>query len=98
MAMFGDLLVQLDPWQVEYGTELPFEDLAEAADDDVAAVDIELASDVWRAIRPDQATRLTQIIFYRRCTAGRGAVDHSAPRSVLPWRVREPCCRRGQGR
>ena len=63
MAMFGDLVVQLDPWQVEYGAELPFEDLAEAADDDVAAVDIELASDVWRAIRPDQATRLTQIIF-----------------------------------
>jgi hypothetical protein len=63
MAMFGDLTVQLDPWQVEYGAELPFEDLGEAADDDAANVDIELASDAWRAIRPDQATRLTQIIF-----------------------------------
>ena len=63
MTMFGDLVVQLDPWQVEYGAEFPFEDLAEAADDDIAALDVELASDAWRAIRPDQATRLSQIVF-----------------------------------
>ena len=53
MAMFGDLLVQFDPWQVEYGAQLPFEDASEAADDYTAALDIELASDAWRTIRPD---------------------------------------------
>jgi hypothetical protein len=62
MALFGDLLVQLDPWQVEYGAELPLEDVAEA-DDDVAALDIELAHDAWRPIRPDQATRLSHLVF-----------------------------------
>ena len=39
MAMFGDLLVKLDPWQVDYGAELPFEDVAEGADDAIAALD-----------------------------------------------------------
>ena len=38
--MFGDLLVQLDPWQVEYGPELPFEDVAEADDGDIATLDL----------------------------------------------------------
>jgi uncharacterized protein len=63
MAMFGDLLVQLDPWQVEYGAELPFEDIAEAADEDIAALDIELAPQAWRPIRPSQPTRLSQLVF-----------------------------------
>lgn len=62
MALFGDLMVQLDPWQVEYGTELPLEDVAQA-DDDIAALDIELAHDAWRPIRPDQATRLSHLVF-----------------------------------
>jgi hypothetical protein len=61
--MFGDLLVQLDPWQVEYGAELPFEDVAEVADDGIAALDIELAPDAWRPIRPDHAASLSQLVF-----------------------------------
>ena len=40
--IFGDLLVQLDPWQVEYGAELPFEGADDAAED-TATLDIELA-------------------------------------------------------
>jgi hypothetical protein len=41
--MFGDFLVQLDPWQVEYGAALPYEDLGEVADDGIAALDVERA-------------------------------------------------------
>src|SRR5689334_3711821 len=63
MALFGDLLVQLDPWQVEYGAEFPFEDVAEAADDDIAALDIEVAPDAWRPLRPAEAARLSQLVF-----------------------------------
>jgi hypothetical protein len=63
MAMFGDLLVKLDPWQVDYGAELPFEDVAEGADDAIAALDPEHALDAWRPIRPDQTSMLSQLVF-----------------------------------
>jgi len=63
MAMFGDLLVQLDPWQVEYGTEFPFQDDVTDADDDIATLDIELSPEEWRPIRPDQAARLSRLLF-----------------------------------
>jgi len=61
--MFGDLLVRLDPWQAEYGTELPFEDVMEATDDDIAALDIELVPDAWRPICPNQAASPSQLVF-----------------------------------
>ena len=62
MPTFGELLVQLDPWQVEYGAELPFEDVAES-EESAATLDIEFAADEWRPIRPDQAAILSELVF-----------------------------------
>lgn len=62
MPLFGDLLVQLDPWQVDYGTELPLDEIEEAATDDVE-LDVEMASEDWQPIRPTEGTQPSKLIF-----------------------------------
>jgi len=63
MTIFGDLTVQLDPWQVDYGSELPLEDVEEPAPDESVALDVELPSEEWQPIRPGEATTPGQLIF-----------------------------------
>lgn len=63
MTTFGDLAVQLDPWQVDYGSELPLEDAEETALDESVVLDIEVPSEKWQPIRPGEATAPAQLIF-----------------------------------
>jgi uncharacterized protein len=63
MAIFGNLAVQLDPWQVDYGSELPIDEAAEPAPDEAVALDIEVAPDNWQPIKPAEAALPAQLIF-----------------------------------
>ncbi len=63
MPLFGDLLVQLDPWQVDYGTELPLDEVEEAAPDDTVALDVEIAPEDWQPIRPTEGMQPSKLIF-----------------------------------
>jgi hypothetical protein len=50
MGLFGDLDVRLDPWDVDYGSEIPLESDEAPAEDVV--LDVELPSDQWKAVTP----------------------------------------------
>src|SRR5215831_14230289 len=63
MAIFGDLAVHLDPWQVEYGGELPLDDSEEPVSDETVALDVEVAPENWQPIRPSEAMLPAQLIF-----------------------------------
>jgi hypothetical protein len=63
MAIFGDLTVQLDPWQVDYGSELPLDDVEEPASDEAVVLDVEIASEQWQPVRPGEVMLPTQLIF-----------------------------------
>jgi hypothetical protein len=63
MAIFGDLAVQLDPWQVDYGSELPLDDVEEPAPDEAVVLDVEVSSEKWQPIRPGEGALPTQLIF-----------------------------------
>jgi len=63
MAIFGDLAVHLDPWQVEYGGELPLDDSEEPVSDEGVALDVEVAPENWQPIRPSEAMLPAQLIF-----------------------------------
>ena len=63
MAIFGDLTVQLDPWQVEYGGELPMDDVEEPAPHEAVSLDVEVAPEDWQPIRPGEAILPAQLIF-----------------------------------
>ncbi len=62
MSRFGELDVRLEPWDVEYGSETPFETPLETTDEDVG-LDIELPDDAWRAVRPAPAETPDRLIF-----------------------------------
>jgi hypothetical protein len=63
MTIFGDLAVQLDPWQVDYGSELPLDDAEEQAPDETVVLDIEVAPENWQPILPREAPAPAQLIF-----------------------------------
>jgi hypothetical protein len=63
MAIFGDLAVQLDPWQVEFGAELPLDDAEQSAPDEAVVLDVEVALEDWQPIRPAEAIVPPQLIF-----------------------------------
>jgi hypothetical protein len=63
MAIFGDLTVQLDPWQVDYGSELPLNDVEEPTSDEAVVLDVEVASEKWQPVRPGEVMLPTQLIF-----------------------------------
>ena len=63
MAIFGDLAVQLDPWQVEYGAELSLDDAEQPAPDEAVVLDVEVAPEKWQPIRPSEATVPAELIF-----------------------------------
>jgi hypothetical protein len=52
MAIFGNLDLRLDPWQVEYGSEIPLDSEQEPASDESAILDVEVDSGEWRPITP----------------------------------------------
>jgi hypothetical protein len=62
MSLFGELQVRLDPWQVDYGTELPLEDVEEGPDEAVV-LDIELAAGEWRPLTPAGAHAPSRLVF-----------------------------------
>jgi len=47
--LFGDLNIRLDPWDVDYGSELPPEYDEPPAD---VALDVEFAPSEWRPLAP----------------------------------------------
>jgi len=63
MAIFGDLAVQLDPWQVDYGSELPLDGAEEPGPDEPVSFDVEIASDKWQCLRPSEAGLPSRLIF-----------------------------------
>lgn len=72
-SLFGDLDLRLDPWEVEYGSELPMGSPQEARDDDTVDPEVELPIANWRPLIPavDLATplRLTFVDGVRRVEA-----------------------------
>jgi hypothetical protein len=62
MGVFGDLQVRVDPWQVEYGSELPLEDIPEDAPEDVV-LNLELAPEAWQPIVPPAEAAPARMVF-----------------------------------
>ena len=62
MSLFGGLRVRIDPWDVNYGTELPLE-LSEEAVAEEVRLDVELHPDDWTALPPRSGTRPGKLIF-----------------------------------
>jgi hypothetical protein len=54
MGLFGDLDVRIDPWQVDYGSELPI-DAGEESEAGQIALDVEVAPSDWAPIVPRDA-------------------------------------------
>jgi len=63
MAVFGNLTVQLDPWQVDYGTELPLDEAEQPAQDEPGDFNVEIALEDWQPIRPSDEIRPAKLIF-----------------------------------
>jgi hypothetical protein len=63
MRIFGHLLVQLDPWQADYGTEVPLDYGEQSAHDETIVLDVEIAPENWQCIRPAEAMLPSQVIF-----------------------------------
>src|SRR5262249_46729520 len=55
MALFGDVDVRLDPWDVDYGAEVPLE--ADEAPAEDVGLDVEIPAGEWKPISPPQAAR-----------------------------------------
>ena len=86
MSLFGELQVRLDPWQVDYGAELPLDDV-EPGPDDAAILDVELAAADWRPVIPGETLAPPRMLFVdgvRRISTA----DRPARRGALPWSVR----------
>src|SRR6516164_5791071 len=63
MSIFGELHVRLDPWQVDYGTELPLEDVEAAGSDEAVVIDVELAASEWRPVTPGETHAPARLVF-----------------------------------
>src|SRR6516225_2912108 len=63
MGIFGDLRVELDPWQVDYGAELPLEGAEQSGPDEQIVLDVEVTAGEWRPIRPSASALPSQLIF-----------------------------------
>jgi hypothetical protein len=62
MGLFGDLHVRVDPWEVEYGSELPLEGTPEEAPEDVV-LGVELAPESWQPIVPAPEAAPARMVF-----------------------------------
>lgn len=63
MNLFGDLQVRLDPWQVDYGAELPLDSEQEAAADENIILDIEVPPEQWQPITPVAVRIHERLVF-----------------------------------
>ncbi len=65
MPIFGDLALRLDPWETDYGSELPLNQVPDRdSDRDVVDADIEMARAEWRPILPsERALAPPRLIF-----------------------------------
>ncbi|HZP46656.1 MAG TPA: hypothetical protein VFB15_13485 [Candidatus Binataceae bacterium] len=63
MKLFGDLHVRLDPWQVDYGAELPVAPEDEASPDEAIILDVEAPPGQWAPIAPVSADTITRLVF-----------------------------------
>ena len=61
MAIFGNLDVRLDPWQVEYGSELPAESPDAVAPE--VDLDVERPASEWRPIAPGAVEQAPELLF-----------------------------------
>lgn len=85
MGIFGSLQVRIDPWEVDYGSELPLESREEPAAEEVI-LDVELAHDRWRPIQPQAGQRHPNLVFVdgvrrietRLIIRKRGGICHGA--------------------
>ncbi len=72
-SLFGDLGLRLDPWEVEYGSELPLGSPHEAGDDRAVDTEVEVAAAAWRPLvpiaEPQSPLRLTFVDGIRRVEA-----------------------------
>lgn len=88
MSIFGDLALRLDPWEADYGSELPLSQVPDRGSDrDVVDADIEVPRSEWRPILPTGRViappRLIFVDGVRRIEARaigrrRGRVFHAA--------------------
>src|SRR2546428_3768770 len=69
MSLFGDLDVRLDPWDVDYGTELPLE--AEDVPTEAVVLDVEVPAGEWKPVIPPRIVwpRLVFVDGVRRIEA-----------------------------
>src|SRR2546422_2666752 len=69
MSLFGDLDVRLDPWDVDYGTELPVE--AEDVPTEAVVLDVEVPAGEWKPVIPPRIVwpRLVFVDGVRRIEA-----------------------------
>jgi hypothetical protein len=59
--MFGNLRVRIDPWQADYGSELPLELPEDDASD--ASLDIEVPALNWAPIQPEGSHQIANMVF-----------------------------------
>jgi hypothetical protein len=62
MAAFGEFDVRIDPWDVDYGSELPIDPTEESPAEDVE-LGVELQADRWRPVMPASASTPERITF-----------------------------------
>jgi uncharacterized protein len=62
MSLFGQFDVRVDPWPVEYGTEVPIDANEEPADETVD-LGAEVAEDNWGPIQPQSASMPSRLFF-----------------------------------
>jgi hypothetical protein len=62
MKLFGDFSVRLEPWEVEYGTELAFETAEETTEQEVV-LDVESSAETWEPIQPSPTGLAKRLIF-----------------------------------
>ena len=62
MNVFADFDVRIDPWDIDYGSELPIDSSEEFPAEDVE-LEVEVPADRWRPIVPVLITRPDHIIF-----------------------------------
>ncbi len=61
-SLFGPFQVRVDPWEVDYGSETPLEQLGERPDEEVR-VDVEVPEEAWKPLTPGPAKAPERLLF-----------------------------------
>lgn len=62
MSIFGDATIRLDPWQPEFGAEVPAVGAA-AEESGTVAIDVEVPADGWAPIVPGSIDLPRRLVF-----------------------------------